>query len=59
MQNTATWNRQATQCQIKLENNINGTFHQYQSFDARCTNKLIPDQPNVDVEVTCGVVLEK
>jgi len=42
-----------------LKNNINGTFHQYQGFDAHCFNKLIPDQLNVRVKIICGVVLEK
>lgn len=59
MQNTATWNRQATQCQIKLKNNINRTFHQYQDLDAHCINKGIPAQLNIDVKITKGIVVEK
>lgn len=60
MQNTATWNRQATRCQIKLKNNINnGAFHQHPGFDAPCTNKSIPDQLHVNVKTTSGVVVEK
>lgn len=59
MQNTATWNRQATRCQIKLKNNINGTFRQYQGFDAQCTNKLIPEKLHVNVKIISGVVTEK
>lgn len=59
MQNTATWNRQAHWCQIPLKNNINGTLHQYQGFEAHCINKLIPDQLSVNATMMCGVVVEK